>query len=259
MKKRLCALLGVCLSLAMIPPVIATAQEDKKRSYSDLYLKDQLIRSQFYTLAKENTKVMRGYDTFTDSLRVSYLYEQTLSECEVKEILQAVLFAAKKHKDQARKDLEETPYIIHPIGVADYILGVEKCTDKDTIIAALLHDTLEDTETTKEEIKEHFGRTVMNMVLEVTDDKQLPKKEVRKRQIETASSKSEGAALIKFGDKLYNCRDFIYRTPVGYAKSRVKEYLLHAKEMTDALPSVAPTLKSQLDSEIEKFLSSYES
>ncbi|PCI92559.1 hypothetical protein COB11_07075 [Candidatus Aerophobetes bacterium] len=240
----------------MVTPVVISANQEKKHSYSDLYLKDELMRSQLFTLIKENTKVMQGCDNFTDSLRVAYLYEKTLDEQEARDIMQALLFAAKKHKDQTRKDKDKTPYIIHPIGVADYILGSERCTDKDTIIAAFLHDTLEDTETIKEEIKEMFGRNVMSMVLEVTDDKSLSKKEVRKRQIETAPLKTEGAAFIKFADKLYNCRDFIYRTPVGYSQEKVKEYLLHAKEMTDSLPSVAPGLKNLLDCEIEKFLSS---
>ena len=93
-------------------------------------------------------------------------------------------FAARKHKDQRRKDAEQTPYINHPIGVAQILSKEGSVTDVDVLIGALLHDTVEDTECTFEEIEELFGSRVRNIVAEVTDDKNLEKMERKRLQVE---------------------------------------------------------------------------
>lgn len=231
----------------------ATHATEASRSYSDMYLKDELVRLRLFELSNENAQVMRAYDSFLDSLRVAYLYTQKADLQDVKEIMGAIVFAASKHKNQTRKDQEQTPYIIHPIGVAELIVSQSAFFDKEGIIAALLHDTVEDTKTTEEEIKEKFGERVAEIVSEVTDDMNLSKKIRRKKQIESAPYKSDSAAAIKFADKLYNVRDFIYRAPVGYSEAKIKEYLLHAKRMTDELPQICPKLKEMLDHEIKQY------
>ncbi|XP_050081650.1 guanosine-3',5'-bis(diphosphate) 3'-pyrophosphohydrolase MESH1 [Anopheles aquasalis] len=144
-------------------------------------------------------------------------------------------FAAIKHRDQRRKDKEETPYINHPIGVA-YILSSEGgISDSDVLSAAILHDTVEDTDTTFEEIENHFGPTVRSLVQEVTDDKSLPKQERKRLQIEHARTISHGAQLVKLADKIYNLRDLQRCRPKDWTEERCQEYFRWAKQVCDNL------------------------
>lgn len=141
------------------------------------------------------------------------------------QLLQAASFAAKKHINQKRKGNDAAPYINHPLEVANLLANVGKVEDCDVLIAAVLHDTIEDTETTKEEITEMFGAQVCKMVLEVTDDKSLPKAERKQLQIEHASQLSHGAKLIKLGDKISNIRDVANNPPEGWSRERRLEYI----------------------------------
>ena len=111
-------------------------------------------------------------------------------------LLDAARFAADKHRHQRRKDVEATPYINHPLAVTA-ILAEAGIDDVDVLVAALLHDTVEDTETSPEEIAERFGPVVAGYVAEVTDDKGLPKAERKRLQVATTAGKSAGARLIK--------------------------------------------------------------
>ena len=90
-------------------------------------------------------------------------------------LLAALRFAAHKHSRQRRKDSEATPYINHPIEVAEVLSRVGGITDLPTLQAAILHDTIADTETSPQELEDHFGQEVRLLVQEVTDDKSLPK------------------------------------------------------------------------------------
>src|SRR4026207_727024 len=101
-------------------------------------------------------------------------------------LLKAVQFAAGQHQKQRRKDVNASPYINHPIGVAHLLADIAGVTDIDTLVAAILHDTIEDTETTGAELEEEFGRTVREVVEEVTDDKNLDKADRKRLQIEHA-------------------------------------------------------------------------
>ena len=140
-------------------------------------------------------------------------------------ILKAAHFAGKKHRDQRRKDKHASPYIIHPISVALEIAQIGGVDDPEILAAALLHDTLEDTKTETEELEAEFGKKVCEYVLDVTDDKTLPKDERKSRQIEHAKKISKGAALIKLGDKISNVTDVINNPPEGWDINRRKEYL----------------------------------
>lgn len=140
-------------------------------------------------------------------------------------ILQAVEFAEKKHRGQTRKNTEETPYIIHPLSVARTIAEIGGVTDTDILVAALLHDTVEDTATVHEELVELFGVTVADLVAEVTNDKSLPKQERKERQVEHAAHISSGAGCIKLGDKICNCGDVIDDPPSDWDNVRRREYL----------------------------------
>lgn len=120
----------------------------------------------------------------------------------------ALDFATAKHQGQFRKGSDD-PYIVHPIGVAAFILEIGQVSIPDVIRAAILHDTLEDTETTYDELVAHFGSTVADLVKEVTDDKSLQKYQIKINQIEKVKKCSDGAKLIKMADKLYNLMDLI--------------------------------------------------
>src|SRR5262245_15564234 len=105
-------------------------------------------------------------------------------------ILRSMKFAAAKHRVQRRKDKEKSAYINHPIEVAETLHSIGGVSDIPTLVAAILHDTIEDTGTTHDEIRELFGEEVLSIVLEVTDDKTLTKDERKRLQIETAADKS---------------------------------------------------------------------
>ncbi|XP_069899402.1 guanosine-3',5'-bis(diphosphate) 3'-pyrophosphohydrolase MESH1 isoform X2 [Dipodomys merriami] len=134
---------------------------------------------------------------------------------EAARLLEAADFAARKHRGQRRKDPEGTPYINHPIGVARILALEAGVTDTAVLQAALLHDTVEDTDTTPEELELRFGAQVRRLVEEVTDDKALPKAERKRLQVERAPHGSPGARLLKLADKLHNLRDLSRCAPVG--------------------------------------------
>jgi len=140
-------------------------------------------------------------------------------------VLKAAQFAALKHRDQRRKDVKSSPYIIHPISVALAIAEIGGIEEQEILAAALLHDTLEDTDTSVSELDEIFGETVRKYVEEVTDDKSLPKEERKQKQIEHAATLSRGATLIKLGDKISNVSDVTHSPPTSWDTERRKQYL----------------------------------
>ncbi|XP_059173696.1 guanosine-3',5'-bis(diphosphate) 3'-pyrophosphohydrolase MESH1-like isoform X2 [Physella acuta] len=164
-----------------------------------------------------------------------------------KEIIRCVNFAALKHKDQRRKDENQTPYVNHVIGVA-YILTHEAgVCDIPIIQAALLHDTVEDTDTSIYEIQTEFGEDVANLVREVTDDKTLSKEERKRNQILHAPQSSNRAKLVKLADKLYNLRDLRRTTPQGWTQERVQEYFEWAAKVVAGLRGTNKNLEDTLD------------
>jgi guanosine-3',5'-bis(diphosphate) 3'-pyrophosphohydrolase len=106
------------------------------------------------------------------------------------ELLEAVMFAAERHRNQRRKDAEASPYINHPIALAHLLATVGAVEDLDVLRAAILHDTVEDTETSEAELRQRFGDAVTDIVMEVTDDKALPKQRRKELQIEHAPHKA---------------------------------------------------------------------
>ena len=167
-------------------------------------------------------------------------------------ILKAARFAAHKHRNQRRKDEERTPYINHPISVAKIISEIGNVEDPEVLAAALLHDTLEDTETTVEELIDNFGERVCSLVQEVTDDKTLSKLERKKRQIDHAKEISEGAALIKLGDKISNVTDITNTPPTNWDSNRRLEYFDWAEKVIDNCPKVNEKLENYFKDSIQK-------
>jgi guanosine-3',5'-bis(diphosphate) 3'-pyrophosphohydrolase len=162
-------------------------------------------------------------------------------------ILDALQFAAQKHRDQRRKDFDASPYINHPIALANILWAEGRVHDAAVIQAALLHDTIEDTETTPAELARRFGRKVAKIVGEVTDDKTLTKAQRKRLQVEHAPHISREAKLVKLADKISNLRDMGISAPRTWPKSRVREYFDWAKRVVDALRGVHPRLERIFD------------
>jgi guanosine-3',5'-bis(diphosphate) 3'-pyrophosphohydrolase len=163
-------------------------------------------------------------------------------------LLRAVAFAARKHRDQRRKDREATPYINHPIALAN-VLADAGVDDVVVLAAALLHDTIEDTATTVAELQSSFGRAIAATVMEVTDDRSLPKGERKLRQIEHAAQLSDEAKLVKLADKICNLRDVVSSPPVGWPLERKREYFDWAKQVVDRLRGSHIVLETLFDQE----------
>ncbi|KAK6475119.1 guanosine-3',5'-bis(diphosphate) 3'-pyrophosphohydrolase MESH1-like [Huso huso] len=161
-------------------------------------------------------------------------------------LLETVNFAAEKHKTQRRKDPEATPYINHPIGVARILSYEGGITDITVLQAALLHDTVEDTDTSLPELEAAFGATVARIVQEVTDDKALSKQERKQLQVEHAPHCSHQAKLVKLADKLYNLRDLNRCTPSGWTPQRVQEYFTWAAQVVKGLRGTNAALEEKL-------------
>ena len=146
-------------------------------------------------------------------------------------LLRATLFAAEKHRDQRRGDARETPYINHPIMVVNLLANVGRITNFETLQAGMLHDTIEDTDTTADELEEHFGQRVRNLVLEVTDDKSLKKQERKKLQIEHAPHLSPQAKTIKIADKIANLTDLKNSPPAKWPEERIRQYVAWSRQV----------------------------
>jgi guanosine-3',5'-bis(diphosphate) 3'-pyrophosphohydrolase len=157
-------------------------------------------------------------------------------------LLDAAMFAAQRHRDQRRKDAEGSPYINHPLGVARLLSVEGGVADVEVLMAALLHDTIEDTETTEQELVARFGPRVTSIVLEVTDDKSLPKAQRKKLQISHASLKSTEAAMVKIADKICNLRDVAANPPTDWSNDRRREYFEWAEKVVSRLPTLDPKL-----------------
>lgn len=154
------------------------------------------------------------------------------------QLLDALMFAAERHCHQRRKDAKASPYINHPIALAHLLATTGQIDDIDVLRAAILHDTIEDTATTAEQLQERFGHAVADIVLEVTDDKTLPKQRRKELQIEHAPLKSRAAALVKLADKTCNLRDIAATPPEDWSMTRQQEYFDWAKTVIDGLPPV---------------------
>lgn len=166
---------------------------------------------------------------------------------DVSRLLEAAAFAADRHRNQRRKDAVASPYINHPLALAK-LLAVDAGVDEiDVLIAAVLHDTVEDTETTREELAARFGDVVAGIVAEVTDDKRLPKQRRKELQIEHAPHKSRGAALVKLADKICNLRDIASSPPADWPVERKREYFDWARKVVDRLPRVNDRLLTLFD------------
>lgn len=162
-------------------------------------------------------------------------------------VLKAIEFASRKHRDQRRKDKRASPYINHPIELANVLWFEGGVTDPVVIAAALLHDTIEDTQTSWQELRGEFGDALAEIVLEVTDMKWLTR-DLRKRLQRTrAKYSSKSARLVKLADKIVNLRDVAAHPPPGWSLERRREYFEWAKDVIDQLRGTHPDLERRFD------------
>ncbi len=159
-------------------------------------------------------------------------------------ILEAAYFAAKKHTNQRRKNIEDTPYINHPVEVAFLLASVGGITDDDILSSALLHDTIEDTGTRAVEIESQFGPKVLGYVLEVSDDKSLPSHERKNLQEKHAGSLSDGATLIKLADRISNLRSVVSEPPRWWPAQRQIDYFEWSHRVFSNLRKINKPLES---------------
>lgn len=165
----------------------------------------------------------------------------------VVDLMRALDFAARKHRDQRRKGGAAEPYINHLTEVARLVAEATEGKDTPVVVAALLHDTIEDTKTTREELERQFGPDVAALVSEITDDKELPKAERKRLQIANAPHKSERAKMIKIADKTSNLRSIVASPPVDWDARRQREYLEWAAKVVEGCRGVNRNLEAQFD------------
>src|SRR5271165_1506834 len=162
-------------------------------------------------------------------------------------LMRALAFAAEKHRNQRRKDKDASPYINHPIALADVLANEGGVEDVEVLAAAILHDTIEDTETTEDELRREFGDAIADTVLAVTDDKTLEKAERKRLQIEHAAALTPAAKLVKLADKICNVRDVAHNPPDRWPLERRQAYFDWAKAVIDGLRGVHPALERVFD------------
>ena len=177
----------------------------------------------------------------------------------INQFVSALAFSATKHRDQRRKDVETSPYINHPIALVDVLVNEGGILNWDVLCAALLHDTIEDTQTTAEELTKAFGKNVASIVLEVTDDKALPKAERKLQQIAHAAHSSHEAKLVKLADKICNLRDILASPPAGWDNKRKQEYFEWAAQVVDGIRGSNSKLEKIFDALLVKGRAQYQS
>ncbi len=168
-------------------------------------------------------------------------------------ILAAAHFAAQKHAAQRRKGAAGEPYVNHLLEVAQLVSSALPAPDANLVIAALLHDTVEDVGVTKEELTERFGSDVAELVMEVTDDKSLPKAERKRLQVEQAPKKSVRAQYIKVADKISNLRSLLNSPPPDWDQERKHQYFEWAKQVVSGLSSPSPALMAEFERTYRRF------
>jgi len=171
----------------------------------------------------------------------------TYSEQDISSILTALRLSADKHRNQRREDVESTPYVNHPIEVADLLWRIGNVRDIRVIVAALLHDIIEDTRTNPGEIASRLGESVLSIVVEVTDDKRLVKSERKRLQIEHAPHLTDEAKQIKLADKICNVRDVAHSPPKDWDDQRRRDYLDWTEKVVEGIRGCNPSLEALYD------------
>lgn len=232
----------------------ATAESPRleKQQFEDINNRIQKSRVVVGENSSSNSNVLKMFDETISLWRQYYL--QKNGDFDIQTLLAAVEFSAVKHKGQFRKDAAITPYIIHPIGVARSLWEEGKVRSVNVLVAALLHDTLEDTETTADEIEALFGPRVRYTIEELTNDPKLTSQENKQRQIDHAPFLSLNAQLVKLADRLYNIRDLRSLPPSIDREETINRYLQWGQKLLHALRGTNEALETALQNEISNQL-----
>lgn len=191
----------------------------------------------------DSPEVMRVFEGISSSWQT---YSRANLDWDFGRLLSAVEFAAEKHFGQTRANAEMTPYIVHPLGVARLLWEVGEVRNHSVLTAALLHDTLEDTATTEDEISERFGSAVLHTVKEVTNDPTLQSEENKQRQVDHAPELSQEGRLVKLADRLYNVLD-LKSSPPNWSEEKVERYRLWGRKLLEVLRGTNAPLEEALD------------
>ena len=162
-------------------------------------------------------------------------------------VSKAADFAARKHAGQRRKGAAKEPYINHLAEVAELLAETTGGDQPALVAAGWLHDTVEDTGVTREDIEAQFGAEVAALVIEVTDDKRLPKPDRKRLQVENAAKKSEGAKQIKLADKISNIRSLLLSPPDHWERERLIDYIDWAERVIAGCRGVNAALERTFD------------
>ena len=163
------------------------------------------------------------------------------------DLMRALDFATRKHSDQRRKGVNGEPYVNHVAEVARMLAEATGGEDPALVIAGLLHDTVEDTDATREEIAQAFGEDVAALVAEVSDDKGLMQAERKRRQVASAPNKSTRAKMLKLADKTSNLRSIVSDPPADWDLERKRDYLAWSEEVVAGCRGVNAQLEAWFD------------
>ena len=166
---------------------------------------------------------------------------------ELRRLTKALLFAAEAHRNQRRKGAAQEPYLNHLIEVVDLVVQATGGTDMDMVIAALLHDVVEDTPTTYEDVAASFGERVTELVRENSDNMSLPKAERRRARIAAMALKSREARIVKMADVISNLRAIAVSPPAGWSAERKLGYLEGCRQLVDAGRGTEATIERIFD------------
>lgn len=166
-------------------------------------------------------------------------------------VSEAAELAAHRHNGMARKGRGNEPYINHLAEVANLLATATDGADAELVAAGWLHDTLEDTDTTREELAQRFSERIASLVAECTDDMSLPKAKRRQKQIEDAPHKSPGAKLIKIADKISNTGARIQTDPSAEEREELADYIGWATQVVDGCRGVNAWLDEKFDDAVK--------
>ena len=253
MKKIMCLLLSVASIAGLNADPITLASSVKvEQTESRDSLKDS-VSKQFKEFVKGSKEMMLQYDGFVTALQNAAKENKGLSDKDVERILDAVSYSAECHQMQFRKNAQKTPYVSHPMSVAQTILTVGQVRDGDIIIAALLHDTIDETHATYQDIRSRYGSKVEGMVREVTEDKTLSSAKRKKIQIIQAPNKSSGAAIISLSDQIFNLNNLLQNPPIDWTRERIDQYFQWVQSVVNHLPDANAPLKEEANKLIKEY------
>jgi guanosine-3',5'-bis(diphosphate) 3'-pyrophosphohydrolase len=212
------------------------------------------LRASLRELVDNDRMVMSSFDVFAKELSNALFKEKSISEEEIEPICRAITFAAEKHKGQQRKNKEKTQYITHPLGVTYNLMHYGEVRNEKIVIAALLHDVLNQKACTIGELEQAFGKQVADYVKEVTDDKSPSRSALRRAQLIKAPKISEEAAQIKLADYLFNLMDLSNHPPETWSQGRIDRYYQWIQSLIDRLPPAAnKKLKDAVQQTIDQY------